>query len=66
MSERIRVDIYRSLGAVMVKATDLVTGEYSHATGVDEAEVKAKALERVKRLNELKDVHPGPPEGMVQ
>ena len=66
MKERIRVDVYRSLGTVMVRATDLVTGEWSHATGLDEAEVKAKALERVRRLNELKSVHPNSPEGMTQ
>ena len=66
MKERIRVDVYRSLGTVMVRATDLVTGEWSHATGLDEAEVKAKALDRVRRLNELKSVHPNSPEGMVQ
>ena len=66
MNERIRVDVYRSLGTVMVRATDLITGEWSHATGLDEAEVKAKALERVRRLNEYKSVHPNSPEGMVQ
>jgi len=66
MSEQIRFDIYRCFDQVMVKATDVVTGEFSMATGSIEQDVKAKALGRVERLNNYKDIHSGPPEGMMQ
>lgn len=58
-SEAIRYDIYLALGQVMVKATDLKTGEVCYAMGQDTDELKRKATERLERLNKYKTVHPG-------
>ena len=56
--ERVRLDIYRAFGQVMVKATDLVTGAYGLGTGESEESAKVKAKANLITANK--------PEGMVQ